>query len=341
MRRLSPRTVPAVNAVVAACLLALALAATPALARKPAPPAPRDPQARLREARDRLTAGETETQRLSRELAALEAARDGEARRLTALLAALWPLRAEALASGGPAGADWAEADRRYVWTRSLYEAALAARQAFETAAAKARQGRLARDDAALVRLAGQKEADAAFSEAVASRMRQLESTGSGRDNDGATLLGQALEAVVAPDAADDPADDGPAVFVPPPGGLSWPAAGKVLIPFPAAKGPYRQGLVLAVPAGSPVTAAADGRVVFTGTLRGLGRVVILTHNGRRHTVYACLGQSDVAVGEAVPRETLVGRSGYCNQAGAPGVYFELRFREKALNPAEWLAVRR
>lgn len=328
------------NAVVAACLLALVLAATPALARKPAPPAPRDPQARLREARARLAAGETEALRLSRELAALEAARDGEARRLSALLAALWPLRAEALASSGPVGADWAEADRRYVWTRSLYDAALAARQAYETAAAKARQGRLARDDAAMLLLAGQKEADTAFSEAVASRMRQLESTASGPGGDGAALLSQALEAAVAPDAA-DPADDGPAIFIPPPGGLSWPAVGKVLSPFPAAKGPYRQGIVLAVPTGSPVTAAADGRVVFTGTLRSLGHVVILTHNDRCHTVYACLGQSDVAVGEAVPRETLVGHSGYCNQARAPGVYFELRFREKALNPAEWLAVRR
>jgi len=98
---------------------------------------------------------------------------------------------------------------------------------------------------------------------------------------------------------------------------------------------------VLAVPEGSPVVAAADGRVVFTGTLRGLGRVLILAHDDRCHTVYACLSETSLAVGEAVPRQGLIGRSGYCNQTRAPGVYFELRFREKALNPAEWLAVRR
>ena len=353
MRGLSFRAVFAVKVVLAACLLALALAATPALARKPAPPAPRAPQARLNDARAKLAAGEAETVRLSRQLAALEAARDAEARRLSALLAALWPLRAEALASSGLAGADWAEADRRYVWTRSLYAEALTARQAFEIAAAKVRDGRMARDAAALRLLAGQKEADTAFFEAVSSRVRELESATNAQERDGAAVLGQALDATIAPqtpalpdsqaapDARDGPDHDGPKVFTPPPGGLSWPAAGNVLTPFSAASRQGRQGIVVAVPEGSPVTAAAAGRVVFTGLLRGLGRVVILTHEDRCHTVYACLGESTVSVGEAVPREAALGRSGYCNQTRAPGVYFELRFREKALNPAEWLAVRR
>ena len=353
MRGLSVRAVFAVKVVLAAWLLALALAATPALARKPAPPAPRAPQTRLSEARARLAAGEAETVRLSRQLAALEAARDAEARRLSDLLAALWPLRAEALASSGLAGADWAEADRRYVWTRALYAQALAARQAFTVAAARVRDGRVARDAAALRLLAGQKEADTAFSEAVSSRVRELESATDGQERDGATVLGQALDATIAPqspalpdsraapDARGGADHDGPKVFTPPPGGLSWPAAGNVVTPFSAASRQGRQGIVVAVPEGSPVTAAASGRVVFTGLLRGLGRVVILTHEDRCHTVYACLGESTVSVGEAVPREAALGRSGYCSQTRAPGVYFELRFREKALNPAEWLAVRR
>ena len=334
---------------VRACLilflaLALALAPGPAQARKPVAPDPAEARARLSEARARVAASEAETRRLSRQLAALEAARDSEARRLASLLAALWPLRAESLTAGVPAGSDWAESDRRYVWTRSLYEAALTARQAFDAAAAKARQGRLARDDAALRLLAGQKESDRAFSEAVTSRVRELENAPGSRAGEGAVVLGQALEATVAPGDASDrgaAAEAGPAVFAPPPGGLSWPTPGKVLIPFAAANQAYRQGMVLAAPEGSPVAAAAPGRVVFTGTLRGLGRVVILTHDDRCHTVYACLGDSAVSVGEAVSGGAPLGSSGYCNQTRASGVYFELRFREKALNPAEWLAVRR
>jgi septal ring factor EnvC (AmiA/AmiB activator) len=328
------------------CLLALA---GPGQAVKPptVPPkavsAAQDAaKARLAEARAKVAAQSAEAARLGRELAALEAARDAEARRLSALTAALWPLRAESLA-GAAQAEDWAEGDRRFVWTRSLIAAAGASRLAFEAAAAKARAGRLARDDAALRLLAGRKEADVAFAAAVAGRLRELETATGQPARGGEAVLAEALDAAAAPDdeAAGEGEAAGPAVFTPPPGGLAWPSQGRVALPFAPAGRDGRQGLVLAVPEGSPVAAAADGRVVFAGTLRGLGRVLILAHDDRCHTVYACLSETAVPVGEAVPRQGLLGRSGYCNQTRAPGVYFELRFREKALNPAEWLAVRR
>lgn len=134
---------------------------------------------------------------------------------------------------------------------------------------------------------------------------------------------------------------EGPEVFAPPQGGLSWPASGRVAAAFAPTASPPRQGMVLAVPENTPVMAAADGRVAFTGAFKGLGRVLILSHGGRRHTVYACLGALDAAEGETVTRGTVLGQAGYCGPIHRPGVYFELRFREKALNPAEWLAVRR
>jgi murein DD-endopeptidase MepM/ murein hydrolase activator NlpD len=139
---------------------------------------------------------------------------------------------------------------------------------------------------------------------------------------------------------ADTAEDPGPAVFAPPDGGLSWPIRGKVAASFAPQARPPRQGVVLAAPPGSPVAAAARGRVVFAGALRGLGRMLIVSHGDRRHTVYACLGQVDVAVDDEVPQGAILGRSGFCAAARTAGVYFELRFREKALNPAEWLAAR-
>lgn len=333
------------------CLLALAgpgqAVKPPTVPAKAVSAAQDAAKARLAEARAKVATQSAEAARLGRELAALEAARDAEARRLAALTAALWPLRAESLA-GAAQAEDWAEADRKFVWTRSLIEAAGASRLAFEAAAAKAKAGRLARDDAALRLLAGRKEADVAFAAAVAGRLRELEAAANQPGRGDEAALAEALDAAAAPDdgvaAASSTGEEGaggPAVFTPPPGGLAWPSQGRVALPFAPSGRDARQGLVLAVPEGSPVTAAADGRVVFTGTLRGLGRVLILAHDDRCHTVYACLSETAVPVGEAVPRQGLVGRSGYCNQTRAPGVYFELRFREKALNPAEWLAVRR
>jgi septal ring factor EnvC (AmiA/AmiB activator) len=336
--------------IVLLCLLLLLAPAGQGLARKPqAAPAGRPvaagldaAKAHLVEARARVAAEAAETGRLTRQLAALETARDAEARRLSALLTALWPLRAQALA-GGSQTDDWAEADRRVVWTRCLVEAAGKARQSFEQAAQAARAGRLARDDAALRLLKGRREADVAFAATVANRVRELESAAGQPPRDASVVLDAALDAAATPQPGEtgEANEAGPMVFAPPPGGLAWPSQGKVVLAFAPDGREARQGMVLAAPEGSPVVAAAEGRVVFSGTLRGLGRLLILAHDDRCHTVYACLGETIPAVGDAVPRQGLVGRSGYCNQTHAPGVYFELRFREKALNPAEWLAVRR
>jgi len=294
--------------------------------------------ARLASARARLATREAETARQSKTYDALARARDEAGRRLDTLLAALWPIRACALTAGMPAGGDWAETDRRYVWTRTLFEAVSEARAVYRDASVRAQTGLAARDAAQDRLAAGRRDADAAFSETVAERVRDLEARAVSANRDGPDILNQALEDTDGGPSGDTaPAD----AFRPPAGGLSWPARGRVAAGFAPSGRAARQGIVLAVPEGAPVGAAADGRVVFTGALRGLGRVVILSHEARCHTVYACLGQTDVSVGDAVARDAPLGQSGFCGPTKAPGVYFELRFREKALNPAEWLAARR
>jgi len=294
---------------------------------------------RLAEARVRLAAIETEVARLTKQYETLVQARDAAARRLSSLLGALWPMRAGALAGTPLLGGDWAETDRRYVWTRSVFEAVWEARAAYEAASVKAHEGLLARDAARVRLLSGRKEADAAFSEVVSNRVMELQGQPEAGGHEGPKLLDQALDGTNNGEEGANGQE--PAKFTPPAGGLSWPAVGRVAAGFAPSGQPPRQGIVLAVPEGTPVAAAADGRVVFTGTLRGLGRVVIVSHDARCHTVYACLGQSEASVGDGVARDAPIGWSGFCGPTKAPGVYFELRFREKALNPAEWLAARR
>ncbi|EFL52097.1 Peptidase M23 [Solidesulfovibrio fructosivorans JJ]] len=231
-----------------------------------------------------------------------DAARETVSRRQAALLAALWPGRVAVLSGEPGAVGDWAEADRLYVWMR------------------------------ALVRGAGLPGVDGV---PVALPPELL-----APPRTSATLPpARAANATLAD--APVKAEDVPDVFAPPAEGFSWPATGPVAAAFAPADNPPRQGLVLAVPEGTPVTAAAAGRVVFTGALMGLGRVLILSHGGRRHTVYACLGRLDAAEGDLLEGGAVLGQAGYCGPIRKPGVYFELRFREKALNPAEWFAVRR
>lgn len=232
-----------------------------------------------------------------------DAAREAASRRQAALLAALWPGRVAVLTGEPGAGGDWAEADRLYVWMRTLFR------------------------DAGLP---GASAAPVPLPPELLAPPKTSVASPSARDKSLAPV-----------DALSESPEDVPDVFTPPEGGLAWPATGRVAAAFAPAENPPRQGLVLAAPEGTPVKAAAAGRVVFIGALMGLGRVLILSHGGRRHTVYACLERLDAAEGDMLAQGTVLGQAGYCGPIRKPGVYFELRFREKALNPAEWLAVRR
>ncbi|WP_300157021.1 peptidoglycan DD-metalloendopeptidase family protein [Solidesulfovibrio sp.] len=238
-----------------------------------------------------------------REGRAAAAGREAERARLTPLLAALWESLVSRAVGVSGAGADWAEADRRQAWARLLLEA--------EAGRNGAPSGEAAGGEAGRERPAG-RPAPAAKAEA----------------------------ALPAFDAGVPPLEE-PTTFAAPLEGLGWPAGGRVAASFAPGANPPRQGLVLAVPEGSAVTASAGGEVVFSGALRGLGRIVIVDHGGRRHTVYGCLGRVDAREGDLVRRGDRLGASGLCGVTKSPGVYFELRFREKALNPAEWLAERR
>jgi septal ring factor EnvC (AmiA/AmiB activator) len=90
----------------------------------------------------------------------------------------------------------------------------------------------------------------------------------------------------------------------------------------------------------APVRAVATGKVVFTDLLRGMGKVVIVSHGDGHFTVYAYLADITVSMGQDVEAQAPVGHAGFYPPAGGPGLYFELRFHEKAINPVEWLAVR-
>lgn len=230
------------------------------------------------------------------------APRDRTGQRLAAIVAALWPVRLHELAGQDAGLASWPEEDRRYVWLRALLAAGRAEAGAPDRAAVDKR-----------LQTAG-REMDAAFSGLVGSR--------SGSAEPGDRQAGESGE---------------PPCFLATPGGLAWPAKGRLASAFESGRS-ARQGIALATAEGEPVRAAADGRVVFSGMLRGLGRTVIVAHGLHCHTVYACLAEATVAEGASVAREAELGRAGICPPAGGAGVYFELRFREKALNPAEWFA---
>lgn len=87
-----------------------------------------------------------------------------------------------------------------------------------------------------------------------------------------------------------------------------------------------------------PVLAVAPGKVAYAGYLKGYGDMVILLHNASYITIYSGLSRIDVTQNRRVEAGQTLGASGADRDfAGEPGLYFELRYQNKALNPANWI----
>jgi lipoprotein YgeR len=119
------------------------------------------------------------------------------------------------------------------------------------------------------------------------------------------------------------------AVLAPPPeqGRLRWPLENpQVGSPFGARGGRPHEGIDLPAAVGTPVFAAAAGRVVYAGNgIRGYGNLIVLQHKGDLLTVYAHNSALLVAQGDEVQmgqRVALVGQTGH---ATGPHLHFEVR----------------
>ena len=120
-------------------------------------------------------------------------------------------------------------------------------------------------------------------------------------------------------------------------GHLPWPATGRLVRGFhPKAKPPHR-GLSLALDKDASVRAVSWGKVVYDDQLRGFGRVIIVFHGKDYYSLYAFLSSSRVKVGQKIEKGEIIGQCGYYPRIKGTGLYFELRFRQKAINPLQWL----
>jgi lipoprotein NlpD len=117
----------------------------------------------------------------------------------------------------------------------------------------------------------------------------------------------------------------------------SWPAAGPVLSGFDEVKS---KGLAISGRAGDPVLAAADGRVVYSGSgLRGYGNLIIVKHNATYLTAYAHNQTLLVKDDQAVRRGQKIAEMG-SSDTDRVQLHFEIRRLGKPVDPARLLPAR-
>ncbi|HYR42269.1 MAG TPA: peptidoglycan DD-metalloendopeptidase family protein [Terriglobia bacterium] len=88
----------------------------------------------------------------------------------------------------------------------------------------------------------------------------------------------------------------------------------------------YHAGTDIAAPAGTPIRAVAEGRVVESGSKSGYGNTVVIETGDGHKMLYAHNNQNFVRVGDWVSRGDTIAEVGSTGRATGPHVHFEVKF---------------
>ncbi|MBK1695974.1 murein hydrolase activator EnvC family protein [Rhodovibrio salinarum] len=133
---------------------------------------------------------------------------------------------------------------------------------------------------------------------------------------------------------------------------LTVPAAGRIVTRYGermqrAGGRVSAKGIEIVTRPGAQVVAPYDGKVVYAGPFRGYGRILIIEHGGRYHSLLAGLERIDAVVGQWVLAGEPVGVMADATGTGGrsnsstnrtPKLYVELRRTGQPINPLPWLA---
>jgi lipoprotein NlpD len=115
-----------------------------------------------------------------------------------------------------------------------------------------------------------------------------------------------------------------------------WPVKGPLLRSY-TPNGNGKKGIDIGGQAGQPVRAAADGKVVYSGSgLVGYGRLIIIKHNDNLLSAYGHNSALLVAEGDYVKAGQVIAKMG-SSGTSSTRLYFEIRQDGRPVNPLSYL----
>ena len=102
----------------------------------------------------------------------------------------------------------------------------------------------------------------------------------------------------------------------------------------------FHKGLDIAGPVGSPIRAAAAGKVIISERQNGYGNVVAIEHDGGVVTYYGHNSELIASVGEEVQPGDIIAERGSTGQSTGPHCHFEVRLggaNGVKIDPMAWL----
>jgi lipoprotein NlpD len=121
-------------------------------------------------------------------------------------------------------------------------------------------------------------------------------------------------------------------------GTFVWPAKGKILNSFGKQGQKVYKGIEIAVAKGSTVSAAASGKVIYSGNaIPGYGNLVILEHSDSYFSIYGFNHKNLVKMDDHVGQGEKIALSGLPPNGQSARLHFEIRKGKSAVNPILYL----
>lgn len=95
----------------------------------------------------------------------------------------------------------------------------------------------------------------------------------------------------------------------------------------------FHSGIDIAAPLNTPIYAAADGTVTFTGRDGGYGNTIVIHHGEEYETLYAHLHSIDVSVGDQVTKGDTIGGMGTTGRSTGVHLHYEIRKYGEPIDP--------
>jgi peptidoglycan DL-endopeptidase CwlO len=125
-------------------------------------------------------------------------------------------------------------------------------------------------------------------------------------------------------------------------GSLIWPVNGPITSPFCERRAweACHPGIDIGVPSGTPIRAAAAGKVVLmqsVGASGGYGNFTCIAHSATMSTCYAHQSRFATSLGASVAQGQVIGYSGCTGLCFGAHLHFEVRINGAVTNPLNYL----
>lgn len=98
----------------------------------------------------------------------------------------------------------------------------------------------------------------------------------------------------------------------------------------------FHYGQDISAPRGTPVYAAADGKVEYASYKGSYGKSIKINHDHGYQTIYAHLNRLNVRIGQTVKRGDLIGEVGSTGRSTAPHLHYEVHYYGTPQNPKNY-----